>query len=253
MHSSCPECGSDIASEAYREGDNLVGLIIQNKYELVEYIGEGAMGWIYRGIHRELKNSVAVKLMKPQADKNDIWDKRFRREAETAALLNHPNILSILDFGKTPGGLLYITSEFVRGITLDQFLEDHESMPFVRLLKIFNQILSAMEEAHILQVVHRDLKPNNIMITPLRSGDDQVKVLDFGIAKVEGTSSQSRLTLLGQVMGTPGYMSPEQIRGEEATFTCDIYACGAILYRMLTGREIFTSHSPMEVLSLQIS
>jgi len=247
----CAACGADLTAVDERSGLDLVGMVIQNKYELTELIGEGAMGWVYRGVHRSLQSSIAVKLMKPSAEPDDTRDKRFEQEARSASGLNSPNIISIIDFGRTPGGMLYIVSEFLRGDTLSELIAQQGPLPLARSLRIIDQILSAVYEAHEAKLIHRDMKPDNVIITPLRSGEDFVKVLDFGIAKLGGDQNQ-RLTMQGQLFGTPAYMAPEQIRGQEVTPRTDLYACAMILYEMLTGFEPFRSESVMEVLSMQL-
>ncbi|MFH2006213.1 MAG: protein kinase [bacterium] len=248
----CAECGSSLAESPSVSGDELSGSVIERKYRLLECIGEGAMGWVYRGVHLALDSSVAVKLMKPSQDQSDINDKRFAREARAASRLNNPHIISITDFGRTPGGVLFIVSEYLRGVTLTDLLEKHGPLPIPRTLQIADQLLSGLEEAHSAKLVHRDLKPDNLMITPLRSGEDFVKILDFGIAKLGGGGA-ARLTHQGEVIGTPTYMSPEQIRGKEVVAQTDLYACGAMLYEMLSGRPPFDSESVMEVLGLHLS
>jgi len=241
----------DVSTAADRGGNDLVGMVIEGKYELTDLIGEGAMGWVYQGRHRSLDSTIAVKLMKPATEPDDTRDQRFEQEARAASRLNNPHIISIIDFGRTPGGVLYIVSEYLRGDTLSELIEDEGSLPLRRALKIMDQVLSAVDEAHSAGLVHRDMKPENIVITPLRSGEDFVKILDFGIAKL-GEPGSRRLTMQGQLFGTPAYMSPEQIRGQEVTPRTDLYACALILYEMLAGQEPFQSESVMEVLSLQL-
>ena len=249
---SCIRCGVDTEALPQRSGQDLAGLEIAGKYRLEEPVGEGAMGWVYRATHRTLKTDVAVKLMKPAGDDPDRQT-RFEREARLASRLSHPHIISVTDFGYTPGGLLYIVSEFIRGELLSTLLHTGDPVPLGRALTIFHQLLAAVEEAHSVGLVHRDIKPENIMITPLRSGEDFVKVLDFGIAQLadagEGTDPFRRR---GEVCGTPAYMAPEQIRGEVATPTSDLYACGLILYELLTSRPAWSSNTMMEVLAQQL-
>ena len=139
----CPECGADIAGERRRFGDDLLGLVLERKFELVEFLGDGSMGWVYRALNRRLNSSVAIKIMKPQAANEDTRAKRFRREAEASASLNHPNIVSVIDFGQTAGGLLFIVNEFVPGITLSRYVEQNGRLPLPRAVRVFNQILSA--------------------------------------------------------------------------------------------------------------
>ncbi|MDY0005133.1 MAG: serine/threonine-protein kinase, partial [Polyangia bacterium] len=251
----CAECGADLSESPDRKGTQLEGLVVERKVKLVEFIGEGAMGWVYRGQHLNLDSSVAVKLMKPTGDPDgsDINDRRFAQEARSASRLNSPHVISIMDFGRTPGGLLFIVSEFLRGFTLTDLLTEHGAMPVGRALSIADQILQGLEEAHAAGLIHRDMKPDNIMITSLRSGEDFVKILDFGIAKLSGPGDGARLTQQGQVIGTPTYMSPEQIRGRDVRETADLYSLGAMLFEMLTGRPPFDSESVMEVLAMHLS
>ncbi|MFH2006787.1 MAG: protein kinase [bacterium] len=226
-------------------------MVVEEKYELTNFISEGAMGWVYRATHKSLESSIAVKLMKPASEPDETRDKRFEREARAASALNNPHIISIVDFGRTPGGMLFIVSEYLRGKTLADIIIKEGAIPLPRALRIIDQILSAAYEAHGAGLIHRDLKPENVIITPLRSGEDFVKVLDFGIAKLGGDQHQ-RLTMQGQLFGTPAYMAPEQIRGQEVTPRTDLYACSLILYEMLAGHEPFRSESVMEVLSMQL-
>ncbi len=248
----CAECGHDLSEVGDLQGDDIAGAVIERKYRLLECIGEGAMGWVYRGVHLALDSSVAVKLMKPSAEQNSTNDKRFAREARAASRLNNPHIISITDFGRTPGGILFIVSEYLRGVTLSELLENNGALPVPRTLQIADQLLSGLDEAHSASLVHRDLKPDNLMITPLRSGEDFVKILDFGIAKLN-TAQSSKLTHQGEVIGTPTYMAPEQIRGKEVTPKTDLYACGAMIYEMLVGVPPFDSDAVMEVLGMHLS
>ncbi len=249
--SHCPGCGADLEASPDLGGHELGGLVIDGKVRLEECVGEGAMGWVYRGTHLRLQSTVAVKLMKPVADDDGTRVARFEQEARAASRLHHPHILMIHDFGRTPGGLLYIVSEFLKGKTLSQVLERPEDVPLGRAVNVFNQVLAAVEEAHSQRVIHRDLKPENIVLMHLRSGEDFAKVLDFGIARV-GEPGDSRITLQGELCGTPAYMAPEQIRGAEANQRTDLYSLSLILYELLTGRAPFHSDSVMEMLALQL-
>lgn len=248
----CPGCGIALDTSADRAGTALEGMVIDDKYTLTKLVGEGAMGWVYQGIHRALESTIAVKLMKPAPEPDDTRDERFAREARAASRINNPHVISIIDFGRTPGGMLYIVSELLRGDTLAELIERDGALGTERTVGIVDQVLSAIDEAHDAGLIHRDLKPENIIISPLRSGEDFVKVLDFGIAKL-AEGGGKRLTLQGQLFGTPAYMAPEQIRGQGASAKSDLYACGLILYEMLTGKEAFPFESVMEVLTAQLA
>jgi len=226
-------------------------MVIAEKYELLELIGEGAMGWVYRARHLSLSSSVAVKLMKPDSENRADRPARFAREARAASQLNHPHILAVSDFGETPGGLLYIVSELLRGAPLDLILERSGPLPLARVMRIFLQVLGALGEAHRHGIIHRDIKPENIIVTTLRSGEDVVKVVDFGIAKVSERAGQ-KLTRQGQIFGTPAYMAPEQARGTEITAASDLYSCGVLLFTLLAGRPPFWSESVVEIMASQM-
>jgi len=209
------------------------------------------MGWVYRARHLTLSSSMAVKLMKPDAGERADRPVRFAREARAASQLNHPHILSVSDFGETPGGLLYIVSELLRGSPLDLILERAGPLPLARIMRIFSQVLGAVEEAHRHGIIHRDIKPENIIVTTLRSGEDVVKVVDFGIAKVSDRGG-AKLTRQGQIFGTPAYMAPEQARGGQVSAASDLYSCGILLFTLLTGRPPFWSESVVEIMASQM-
>lgn len=248
----CSQCGSDLEQVQERRGSDLVGLVLAEKYELLELIGEGAMGWVYRARHLALSSSVAVKLMKPDAEDRADRPVRFAREARAASQLNHPHILAVSDFGETPGGLLYIVSELLRGSPLDLILERSGPLPLARVMRLFLQVLGAVEEAHRHGIIHRDIKPENIIVTTLRSGEDVVKVVDFGIAKMAERSGK-KLTRQGQIFGTPAYMAPEQARGAQVTAASDLYSCGILLFTLLAGRPPFWSESVVEIMASQMN
>ena len=249
---SCPSCGGDLRDEPELSGLELTGMRVGDRYELAELLGEGAMGWVYRGVHRGLDRSVAVKLLKTTGDAEPEQVSRFEREARAVSRLNHPHIVSVIDFGRTPGGLLYLVTELVSGSTLAELLHSEGRLGPSRALGIFHQILAAVEEAHSAHVIHRDLKPENIVVTPLRSGDDFIKVLDFGIAVMPDEPTPG-LTAKGGLVGTPGFMAPETIREGHADERSDIYALGAILYELLVGAPPFHHEWPMALLAMHLS
>ena len=172
---------------------------------------------------------------------------RFQQEARAAGALNHPNILSVITVGTSPGGLLYLISEFVQGITLNKLIGREGRLSIERTVNIVNQILTALDEAHSHGIIHRDIKPENIMITQLRSREEFVKLLDFGIAR-QVYQQTPRLTMPGELFGTPEFMAPEVIRGQQATISADLYAVGVVLYEMLTGHTPFTGEGLFNIL-----
>jgi serine/threonine protein kinase len=221
-----------------REGDPLLGSTIAGKYQIDAKLGAGGMGAVYRATRLMIGDEVAIKIL--HSEQSDLKAaERFRREAQAAARLKHPNAVSIYDFGITSDGLQYLVMELLEGLSLRQIIKQEGSLsPFVAA-EIANQVCAALDEAHQRHIVHRDIKPDNIIIKSTTAGL-RVKVLDFGIAKLRDDVA-SHLTQTGSVMGTPHYMSPEQCLGEELDSRADIYSMGIVLYEMLCGRVPFNS------------
>lgn len=263
----CPSCGSSYDdTEGYCAHDgtllvpvnrvgtsdsDLVGQRIFGDYILRRKLGEGGMGAVYLAENVAINQRIAVKVLHPESAASDETVQRFNREADAIARLSHPNTIRVFIFGKTPDPLIYLAMEFVDGTSLREEL--HERGPFdeLRTINILRQTLHALHEAHELGIVHRDMKPDNIMLTRFRGVDDFVKVLDFGIAKVKEQDGQDqrKLTQAGIVYGTPEYLSPEQARGKEIDHRADLYAIGIILYEMLTGSVPFTGQTSLAILS----
>src|SRR4051794_39249636 len=199
------------------------------------------MGAVYRVEHLMLKKELALKFLHAELGRLEEVARRFEREAEAAARLDHPNIVAVTDFGRTVDGMLFLVMELLQGQSLTATIRPDGAgrpMPVERALHIERQILRALEHAHASGIVHRDLKPDNIMLV-VRDGErDVVKLLDFGIAKItapqDGAPGEA-LTQAGVVFGTPEYLSPEQAMGEDADQRADLYSAGIVLYEMLTG------------------
>ena len=209
------------------------------KYELVEMIGEGAMGKVYRALDPVLGRHVAIKLMSASIANDAHLRDRFLREARAAANLQHPNIITIYDFGETDGHP-FIAMEFVEGTDLAHLIEQREPLSLDSKVSLLIGLLNGLAYAHTKGVVHRDIKPANIRVTP----DGRVKIMDFGIAHLSG----SEITHSGAVLGTPDYMAPEQVRGLPVTAATDIFAAGAVLYELLTYEKPFTGETLHAVL-----
>lgn len=231
---NCPNDGTALTSLAQ---GNLIGTVLGGRYEILDVIGDGAMGRVYLAKHQLMKRQVAVKMMHPQLISGKAALKRFQKEAELASALNHPNILSVYDFGVTDDSNPYLVMDFLKGRELLDVLREEKHLPVKKAFHIFKQVCTGLAHAHEKGVVHRDLKPSNIMLITLDHDDSFVKILDFGIAKQlnPSESAASNLTRTGEVFGTPHYMSPEQCRALEVDARADIYAVGCVLYQTLTG------------------
>ncbi len=249
----CPNCGENLLEASSASEDQYIGQTISG-FLIQELIGLGAMGRVYKGEQLSLGKTVAIKILHRHLLGDPSLEKRFQREARAAAKLQHPNSISIIDFGKGGDGALYIAMEYLDGPNLGQILQDGP-MPWPRAVHILDQVASALDEAHSEGIIHRDLKPENIVLENRRNEDDFVKVLDFGIAKVqESDNREGVLTMVGAVCGTPEYMAPEQARGDrDLDVRADVYAMGCILYQMLTGELPFSGDSVLAVVTKQLS
>jgi serine/threonine protein kinase len=232
--------------------DPLPGRIIAGNFRIDGLIGSGAMGNVYKAEQLSLGKQVAIKVLHPHLMGDEKLVGRFKREAKSASLLNHPNSIQIIDSGQDRDGTLYIAMELLTGRDLAQVIRDDFPLPLPRVVRILSQVLSALEEAHAQRVIHRDLKPSNIMLIQRRDEKDFVKVCDFGIAKATLSEADDRaamLTIQGLVCGTPEYMAPEQARAEPLDGRADLYAAAVILYQMVTGDIPFRADSPMAIVS----
>src|SRR5215471_11687496 len=242
----CPRCGAPVS-------DPLIGTVVGERYRIMTRIGVGGMGAVYRAEHTMMRRDLAVKVLLPELGGKEEFARRFEREAESASRLTHPNIISVTDFGRTPGGAPFLKMEFLAGESLSSVIAQGP-MPRERALHIMRQILRGLEHAHAAGVVHRDLKPDNIMLVERDGQSDVVKILDFGIAKVtEPASGGEALTQAGVIFGTPEYLSPEQALGETVDARTDIYAAGVILYEMLAGRKPFESDDKVKIISMHLA
>lgn len=219
--------------------DPLIGRSIDERYRLDAVIGKGGMGTVYRATRLLIGDEVAIKILRSGQVEDPQAAERFRREARTAARLKHPNAVSIYDFGVSSDGLQYLVMDLVEGKSLRDITKEQGALSLQLIAEIVSQICSALDEAHRQQIVHRDIKPDNIILNSIPAGP-RVKVLDFGIAKLRDDSA-TNLTQTGNVMGTPHYMSPEQCLGEELDSRSDIYSLGIVVYEMLCGRVPFNS------------
>lgn len=222
------------------------------RYILEERIGAGGMGEVWRAHHPGLRREVAVKILRPDSMSSGMTA-RFEREIAAMTQLEHPNTVRVLDCGTTDKGLVYYVMELLSGDTLSKLVEREGPLPPARAVHIARQIARALAEAHAHGIVHRDIKPSNILVTSLGGEVDHVKVLDFGIAKHALSAPDSAdLTNTGMVIGTPAYMSPEQIQRGQAGARSDLYSLGCVLHEMLTGRQLFTGPTEYAVFEKQV-
>jgi serine/threonine-protein kinase len=229
-----------------------LGEIVDDRYRIVAHVATGGMATVYRAEHVHTGAAVAIKVLHPEFGGNEEIVARFRREVLASRSIQHPSVVAALDLGRLPDGALYMVLEFIQGEDLLMLLARDQPLGQRRAVKIGLQVAQALVAAHTAGVIHRDLKPDNIMLVERGGDPDFVKVVDFGIAKV--TKQQGRpLTALGSVFGTPDYMAPEQARGTDVDHRTDLYALGIVLYEMLAGRTPFAHPSPGQVLLGQIS
>ena len=228
-----------------------LGTIVDGRYRVIEVIGRGGMGVVYKVEHVRMGKIAAMKVLhRDLADDPDVIQ-RFEREAAAVSRLHHPNAVQVFDFG-TAQGALYLIMEYVRGPDLATVIERDGPLPFARAAPLLGQILGALTEAHELGIVHRDLKPDNVLVTRTTGGRDFAKVLDFGLAKLADAGAPD-VSDQAQIVGTPYFMAPEQIRGDEVDARTDVYAMGALMYRLLTGQYVFTASTAVGVLTKHLT
>jgi eukaryotic-like serine/threonine-protein kinase len=265
----CGNCGAAVESleatlvkpvethNSVPEVDPLVGKVLDSKYELLEQLGQGGMGAVYKARRRHIGDEVAVKILLEKYLEGREATERFRREARAAAMLRHPNIVAIYDFSEGAGSdaPAYIVMELIDGVSLRTRLRRERKIDFDRAVAIMQGTCAGVSSAHRRGIIHRDLKPDNIIIAaPHSPGEPEtVKVIDFGIAKLREVDSGASLTQTGILVGTPYYMSPEQCLGEPLDQRSDVYSLGAILYEMLDGSPPFTGPTTTSVVAKHLS
>jgi len=260
----CPQCGTEYPANArFCEIDgtalrsasgstDLVGSIVADRYHVMKKLGEGGMGQVYLAEHVKMGRKSALKVMHPGMKSDVDAISRFNREAANASRIAHPNVAAVYDFGETPDGIIYLAMEFVDGPPLTKVIEQQGALQPKRAAEIVRQTAEALAVAHDMGIVHRDLKPDNIMIARTRDGGDLVKVVDFGIAKAAGNEAQ-KVTKTGLVVGTPDYMSPEQLAGDKLDGRSDIYSLALVAFNMLTGTLPFPSDSQQESMIMRLT
>jgi serine/threonine protein kinase len=235
---TCPNDGRGTIDESVfqrQHDDPMLGLRIADKYVVEERLGRGGMGSVYRARHTVTGGNVAIKLMNPAVAEDEEAIKRFYIEAQNTHKLHHSNTVTVSDFGQTKGGILYLVMEHVTGRPLSKAITSEGRLSPARAVRIVTQMLKSLGEAHHHGIVHRDMKPDNVMLIDEYGEKDVVKVLDFGISRaLDSTGANTQ-----GAIGTPRYMAPEQWRAKSVDGRTDLYAVGGILYRMLAGRYAF--------------
>ncbi|MFK7992307.1 MAG: serine/threonine-protein kinase [Sandaracinaceae bacterium] len=262
MSRRCPACGTEYPDEiAFCGHDGSVNIEVQppderpdsrlgetlGDYIVVAHVADGAMGAVYEARNAETRARVAIKVLHPDVLQDEIACERFRREYETADMLDHPHIVKVIDFGETADGNLFLTMEYLEGTELGQVLRGDGFSHPARPLRMLAQAAAALEDAHAFGVIHRDLKPDNIFLCRDERGDD-VRILDFGSVKLQ-VETGPKLTAFGTTLGSPYYMSPEQAKGlPDVDNRTDVFALGAMLYECLTGAIAFEAKTVAEIL-----
>jgi serine/threonine-protein kinase len=243
----CPNDGQTLRASS--PAADLVGQVVADRYHIVRKLGEGGMGQVYLAEHVKMGRQSAIKVMNPAMVHDADAVARFNREASNASRISHPNVCAIYDFGETSEGLIYLAMEYIDGVPLSTVLEREGALPVRRAAGLCLQVAEALQAAHDLGIVHRDLKPDNVMLTRGRSGQEIVKVVDFGIAKaVTGDAGGQKVTKTGLVIGTPEFMSPEQLAGDSVDGRSDLYSLALVLYRAITGRLPFEGDTVQETM-----
>ena len=222
-----------------------IGQIIKERYEITQLLGEGGMSFVYKAIDKQLQRTVAIKTLKPVYVEQEKFVERFKREAQTAANLNHPNIVQIFDWGI--GDEPFFVMEYIEGSTLTSIISKKKTLSISDILFIGAQVSSGLQVAHSQGLVHRDIKPGNIMITP----EGKVKVTDFGIVSLQ--NEESDITKTGSILGTASYISPEQAQGKPVSKESDLYSLGTVLYELITGRPPFEGETPIATATKHIT
>ena len=246
----CPKCGTARSRDV--NGDPLMGAVIGDRFLILERLGHGGSGTIYRAEHVTLRRKVAVKVLHHELSRDDLAVERFRREATTVSEIDNDHIVEIHDFGHTADGRLYLAMELLEGETLQDVIRRQKRLTLEHAVDVLLQLGEALAEAHAMGYVHRDLRPRNVWLSSRRGRPNFVKLLDFGLAKLVEHEGRAASTSLGMTFGDPKYMSPEQARGEAVDRRADIYSMGCIAYEMLVGEPPFAGNKVFDILTQHI-
>jgi serine/threonine-protein kinase len=243
------------------ETDPWIGRILDDRYRIEEFLAEGGMGSVYIAEHLKLHKAVALKVIHQELVGDGEVAARFAREAMASAQLDHPHVASALDYGALPEGGAYLVMQLVRGDSIAELIEKEGAVPWPKACEVAAQVADALAAAHAADIVHRDLKPDNVLLEPREDGSVLAKVLDFGIARVttegkktvEGAAPGKALTRVGTVMGTPGYMAPEQAMGDNVDHRADLYALGVCLWELLVGKTLYDTRDLTQIVTRQLT
>jgi len=230
----------------------MVGTVLDGRYQVKSILGQGGMGTVFRAVQTSMRREVAIKTLHPSLATAPQFFERFRREAELASNLRHPNIITIFDFGRAPDGTCYFVMELLHGKSVRQLVREEGLLSLRRAVDIIEQAALGLGHAHAQGIVHRDVKPHNILVGQL-GGFDDVKLLDFGLVKALEQEDDDQLTSTGQVLGTPQYMPPEQAGGEAVDARSDLYSLGAVLNFCLTGHSPFNANTVRKALQASLT
>jgi serine/threonine protein kinase len=247
--STCPEDALELVNSGC---DPLIGQLFAEQYEIISVLGKGGMSVVYKARHKLMDRIVAIKLL--QGDADELAMARFKLEAKAASSLNHPNIITVYDFGII-NKQAYLVMDCLEGVDLEEVLQKEGRLPFDRAVRIFRQVCEGLEHAHSKGIVHRDLKPSNLCLIKGEYGAEQVKIVDFGIAKIlsEPGKQKTELTQTGAIFGTPLYMSPEQCLSQPLDIRSDIYSLGCVMYESLTGVPPHAGDTPFSTMTRHIN
>lgn len=262
---ACPDCARQFVEGflccpfdgtmlEHNSEDELAGKIFADRYEILSRLGSGGMSIVYKARHTLLGRLVAVKLLDPLLTSDLHNAKRFREEALASSSLSHPNLINIFDFGLTPKGEPYLIMDLLNGKSLSEIIESKGRISSEDLVTIFTQVCDGLSHAHAKGVIHRDLKPSNIMLVTDEAGSGNVKIIDFGIAKVlkGSTSRGQQLTQKGEILGSPTYMSPEQCLGQPLDERSDIYSVGCAMYEAITGQVPLIGEMSLDTMRMHV-
>ena len=229
------------------------GTVVAGRFRVESFLAAGGMGEVYRAVQVYLKRPVALKVVRGDlGHAPELW-KRFEREAQLLSQLESPHVVRVFDFGREPDGRMFLVMEMVQGETLDVLVRRERTLEPTRAVDLLTQVCAGLEEAHQQGVLHRDLKPGNIMVGRSRDGAEVAKILDFGLARPLEDAGASTLTQAGMLLGTPSYMSPEQVRADELDARSDVYALGCVAFRLLCGQPPFVADSLQRVVAMHLS